>query len=269
MTIIVKNAVATFKARRERIEHLQQADTAEARRVIAEQQRLIDTIANDTQAELAALGLESLAFMEEHLSTDETAPEVAPAEETTKRKPGRPAGSKNAPAEPKVAPAPPEVVVVALAVNPTGGDPASLVVLAPVATPVVPAGDNPSGQVAFVGEGPVVGEASITPSRRSHLGETTSREVAEAAITEITAPQEARTYEQWVKAMPTFTKSQGVVNLLRSVPLAEVAVIRRAEMAGQKRESIIRLIDAHIADEASKAKAAAAGAGLGDDGPPF
>jgi len=117
-----------------------------------------------------------------------------------------------------------------------------------VATAVIPTEENPNSQVTFTSQGPVVAPAKDV-------------------VVEVLP------FEHWKKTMPTFTKSGGIINLLKSQPPEAWPVLRRAESAGLNRDSILRLIDAHVLDhEALARKSAAASATLApldDTDPPF
>jgi hypothetical protein len=117
-----------------------------------------------------------------------------------------------------------------------------------LATAVIPTEENPNSQATFTSQGPVVAPAKDV-------------------VVEVLP------FEHWKKTMPTFTKSGGIINLLKSQPPEAWPVLRRAESAGLNRDSILRLIDAHVLDhEALARKSAAASATLApldDTDPPF
>jgi hypothetical protein len=217
---------------------------------------------------LGKIGAEFIDYMSEHYALEE--PVVAPAAETA---PAEAPTEKVRRARAPRAAKPPEVTEAPIVLTEVWpGAPATtsvrlvedIVIPEPeildrattppeVATAVIPTRENPNGTVRFTGQGPVVEDAVIAP--------------AKDVVVEVLP------FEHWKKTMPTFTKSGGIINLLKSQPPEAWPVLRRAESAGLNRDSILRLIDAHVLDhEALARKSAAASATLApldDTDPPF
>ena len=264
LTIRVHQDIQTFKDRKQAVIDLYNDIIISQSNIIDVANGRIGDAQHNCRIDLGAIGAEFIDYMSERYALEE--PAFAPAAETPPTETPVPEKVRR-PRAPKAAKAPePQMEPIVVTEVPPGA-PTSFTYVrlvedivipeaefldrAPippeVATAVIPTDENPNGQVTFTGQGPVVGDAVVKE------------------------PKTTRTFEEWKKTMPSFTKQGGVINLLDATPPSEWAVIRKAEVAGLARESILRIIDATIADYAAlqKVKPAPAVAPLDDNDPPF